>query len=59
MQSAAKHLAWRSILTLLITAPREMLRCALHDKRLLNTLAKIVSIASFMAIMVLQRSFAE
>ena len=30
MQSAAKHLA-RSVAYILSTAPREMLRCALHD----------------------------
>ena len=36
MQSAAKHLAWTSnliVTTVLITCPREMLRCALHDGR--------------------------
>jgi hypothetical protein len=32
MQSAAKHLAWLRLRTLEITAPREMLRCALHDR---------------------------
>jgi hypothetical protein len=32
MQSAAKHLA-RFVADALVTAPREMLRYALHDKR--------------------------
>jgi hypothetical protein len=35
MQSAAKHLAWRSNLYREQTSAREMLRCALHDPFLL------------------------
>jgi hypothetical protein len=36
MQSAAKHLT-RIVAHAVVTAPREMLRCALHDDRFANS----------------------